>query len=384
MRYKIMMKKDYKRSDGTCKLYLELYSTGDRKRLPLDIYIKPEHWNAKSQLISKKCEHSVDLNLILDQVKSKANKIIVNYRLSEQTFTASDVLDAITNPNARVCFNVFAMEHLNNNRELYTHGTYKAHKSVLKKIKEFQNPLYFNQINNDWVNSFKKWCVKAPRKNNKNTIESNIKTFKKYIGEAENKGIYIGISHKDIKVQSVKNRITYHTTEEINKLNEYYHSSFIPKHRKVALQKYLFSCFTGLRASDLWTINADNIIEGVLAFTAKKAPNPFVRIKLCKAALSFIDVDKHELWIETITTQKTNQYLKDVARECGIKKNIHLHVARHTFATQYLVNGGNVAKLQKLLGHSNIKQTIKYVHVADNLMEKDILNLDNILNVDTH
>jgi site-specific recombinase XerD len=59
--------------------------------------------------------------------------------------------------------------------------------------------------------------------------------------------------------------------------------------------------------------------------------------------------------------------LKDVKRLCkaiGIpapKRTVH--AARHTMATDYIRQGGNVVKLQRILGHSSITTTMRYVHL---------------------
>ena len=41
------------------------------------------------------------------------------------------------------------------------------------------------------------------------------------------------------------------------------------------------------------------------------------------------------------------------------------HTFRHTFATMYLRQGGDIYRLQRLLGHASIKQTTVYLHLAD-------------------
>jgi site-specific recombinase XerD len=40
-----------------------------------------------------------------------------------------------------------------------------------------------------------------------------------------------------------------------------------------------------------------------------------------------------------------------------------VHAGRHTMATEYIKQGGNVVKLQRILGHSSITTTMKYVHL---------------------
>ncbi|UXI00462.1 tyrosine-type recombinase/integrase [Photobacterium sp. TY1-4] len=45
------------------------------------------------------------------------------------------------------------------------------------------------------------------------------------------------------------------------------------------------------------------------------------------------------------------------------------HVLRHTFASHFMMNGGNIIVLQRILGHSDIKQTMRYAHFAPDHLE---------------
>jgi len=57
---------------------------------------------------------------------------------------------------------------------------------------------------------------------------------------------------------------------------------------------------------------------------------------------------------------------KNVRRAClksGINKKDTMHTFRHTFATHLLENGAKFIQIKKLLGHSCLKTTLKYVHV---------------------
>lgn len=48
------------------------------------------------------------------------------------------------------------------------------------------------------------------------------------------------------------------------------------------------------------------------------------------------------------------------------------HVLRHTFASHFMMNGGNILVLQKILGHTDIKMTMRYAHFAPNHLEEAI------------
>ncbi|SQY63624.1 integrase [Escherichia coli] len=46
-----------------------------------------------------------------------------------------------------------------------------------------------------------------------------------------------------------------------------------------------------------------------------------------------------------------------------------IHVLRHTFATHFMINGGNIITLQRILGHSTIQQTMTYAHFAPDYLQ---------------
>ncbi|ECC6922319.1 tyrosine-type recombinase/integrase, partial [Salmonella enterica] len=48
------------------------------------------------------------------------------------------------------------------------------------------------------------------------------------------------------------------------------------------------------------------------------------------------------------------------------------HVLRHTFATHFMMNGGNIITLQRILGHATIQQTMTYAHFAPDFLNEAI------------
>lgn len=51
------------------------------------------------------------------------------------------------------------------------------------------------------------------------------------------------------------------------------------------------------------------------------------------------------------------------------------HVLRHTFASHFMMNGGNILALQRILGHSSLQMTMRYAHLSpDHLSEARTLN----------
>ncbi|MBJ2067674.1 tyrosine-type recombinase/integrase [Serratia odorifera] len=60
----------------------------------------------------------------------------------------------------------------------------------------------------------------------------------------------------------------------------------------------------------------------------------------------------------------------------GVKPNLpsgqSTHVLRHTFATHFMMNGGNIITLQRILGHTRIDQTMAYAHFAPDFLQDAI------------
>ena len=152
---------------------------------------------------------------------------------------------------------------------------------------------------------------------------------------------------------------------------------------------FLFSCYTGLRLSDIETLKWSNIQKCNNLFMLIKTQvktNTEVRIPLAKQALEILAMvqDKklsngENIFVMYSRTTTAND-LRVWAKRTGINKHITFHVSRVSFATISIEAGINIYVVSKLCGHANVKTTQIYARMIDPIYRKTITLLNNVYN----
>lgn len=91
-------------------------------------------------------------------------------------------------------------------------------------------------------------------------------------------------------------------------------------------------------------------------------------------ALSGLDYEDYlfpEYEGKQLKKRSAEDAIADYNRARGVQKT-SIHLFRHTFAKEYIMNGGSPVKLQKLLNHKTIEMTMKYVNLYGNDISNDL------------
>lgn len=144
---------------------------------------------------------------------------------------------------------------------------------------------------------------------------------------------------------------------------------------------FLFSCVTGLRWIDVKNLkwNNINLTEKQMNITQSKTGED-VSIPLNNTAITLLnEAGKNEDQVFALPTANgANKTVKAWVKRAGINKAITWHNARHSFGTNLIYNDVDVLTASKLLGHTSMKHTQRYVDSAKEMKQKatDKINID--------
>ena len=151
---------------------------------------------------------------------------------------------------------------------------------------------------------------------------------------------------------------------------------------------FLFSCFTGLRASDVTGLRCGEIVEddngGLEVCKIMKKTSLRVTVPLSKPAMNFLPIKKEGTsqfdYVYSLRgIRNMTSHIVEWAKDAGIKKHVTFHVARHTFATLVLTQGADIYTVSKLLGHSDVSITQRCAKVIDKKKTEATHLLDDVL-----
>lgn len=149
---------------------------------------------------------------------------------------------------------------------------------------------------------------------------------------------------------------------------------------------FLFSCFCGLRISDVKRLTWGNVVKNgnrmFVSITMKKTGSTAL-VPLNNNAISWLpergeaktkDLIFPKLPVETTLSKTLKRWIKDA----NINKDVCFHVSRHTFATLELESGANITTVSSLLGHKELSTTMIYAKVVDKAKEEATTRLDDL------
>lgn len=191
------------------------------------------------------------------------------------------------------------------------------------------------------------------------------------------------VNVRDIFGKKEASERAYLTAEELQRLIATPPKKTIHKDVTTA---FLFSCFCGLRWSDIVTLKWGDVHTDGTGWRIEKRmvkTQELLYLPLSDAARQYMPERGSKTDTDNVFAMPcdiyTNRLLAKWVEAAGITKHITFHCARHTFATLMLTQGADLYTTSKLLGHSNIQTTQIYAKIIDQKKTEAVNLLNDIL-----
>lgn len=359
--------------DGTCSLYLDIYAgskadidktTGklkytqlrERKSLNLQIPSKPK--NKKERRV---CEETMRLAEEMrreEEVRLASTLIIEKEDISD----SYDFYDY---------YQDYVDGYFKNDKRHLTRALrlFREYLNTTRKYRHFSKRMDISAVSRQMIEGYVAFLQSKFTGEGPHTTYAR---FKKVFKNALEEGVITKNPCAGVKVSCTQGQLAKDTLtkEEIKILMDTHYN----KEKEEVRRAFLFCLYTGIRGCDVRNLKFNNISfeDNNLKFYQQKtdghSSESLVVLPLTDFHFTLIGqvpLNKSELIFKLPSDTTCNKQLKLWTAAAGISKHITWHCARHSFGTNLCEADINPIIIMRLMGHSSIKYTNRYVRVRD-------------------
>lgn len=363
-------------SQGKALVQVEAYLSGKKSYFSTHIYLKPSQWSARTSSVCNH-PHAEELNYMLEE-------FMLNLQMRE--------LEA-WKQGKEICLQLLKEIHEDTavENKLIPFGgkwienspiresTKSNLNTTLSLLETFSSGITFRQLDYKTLLSFEQFLKN--KKLGTNTIAKHFRHIRTILNEAIRQGLITKelSPFTEYKIKTTESHHTYLLPEELEKLE---HITLSRKRHALchSLDAFLFCCYTGLRYSDFIRMEQKNFIQSDnglwMVFKSQKTGavtqlplSHLFQGKAVRILCRYTDIND---FFHIKPNASVNKDLIRIGKLAGLAKHFSFHTARHTNATLLLYKGVQLATVQKLLGHRNIKTTQVYGEVLPQTIVKEL------------
>lgn len=392
--------------NGECAIYVKITVGNTKTTMSTGKYISKERWKSTNMLMSaKKVDKEVSLKNYIKGVENEIERIYINLLKDnsidevgalhlKNSFLGKEIKERVIT-FGDVCR--FHLKHFKKRvlKKEVTIATLDKYKRITRIFQEFLNLKYkvndieIDKIDDVLIYAFDDYLRFERPNNGENGVCNN--TAVKYMRNL--KTIFnFGIKRKYImdnpfdfyeeKLEEVET--VFLDPLEFKRLKEVK----LPSDKLNTVRDiFLFSCYTSYAPIDAMNLTLNNIdldMDGDKWIRTKRQKSkvksdiiilPPVKEIINKYKTDPRCIDEGKL-LPKYSNQKMNEYLKEIAKIAGIKKNLTWYVSRHTFATTVCLNNKiPLEYISKIMGHRKITQTQHYAKLLDEAVKTETSKL---------
>jgi len=377
---------------GLCPIRCRITYQKKRRIFSTGLFINPEHWSSSQQEAKPPNVENNIINAQLSLISQKINEAFLMLQVLPNEFDVDDIYKKFMGEDTKDEITILGACDLHNEKMKKLIGidlnklSWSRYVESRGKVAEFikskykKSDLKLEQLDLRFIKGLE-YYWKTEKKLRQATIYRNMQRVKKMIQFAIDENYLQKNPFSLYKNKKYKGVIVYLTDVELNKLMNH---SFAQKRLQQIKDMFVFCCYTGLAYQEMSSLRAHHFATGFdgnlwINMIRQKTKQP-IAIPLLSQAEVILDKYKEEgsdVVLPSISNQKFNSYLKEIAELVGIEKKLTHHIARKTFATTVLLlNGVPMEVVSELLGHSKITVTQEhYAKVVKSKVSEEIIRL---------
>ena len=269
----------------------------------------------------------------------------------------------------------------------------KVYKSMCLKLKAFlnakgKNDVKFNELTANFAIDFRNHLHGLAEKKEISFATANayLQVFRAVVNEAIRRELILRnpcVSVKPIPKDTTEREFL--TLAELEVLLSTPLPKTVKYDARLFADFFLFICLTGIRPGDAraltWeSVKSDangNTFVAFIPSKTKHKTNTLLIVPLNSEAVKILERQRERQisWsignrlfegLPPSTSPNTvNAFIRNWLRKAGIKKDISLYNARHTFASNLILSGTGLLEVSRLLGHTTVKHTQIYSHLTE-------------------
>ncbi|MDD4593216.1 MAG: tyrosine-type recombinase/integrase [Parabacteroides sp.] len=395
------IKKDYISKTGHTPLYVRYnYDRTKRTLIATGYSIKFDHWDDKKKCVKRACPEYDEIEITLNKINLRLSNILNYANENEIEPTVDFVLKELATEREyeqkQARLDLFAMldKYIEEKAPFVSKDQVKDYKSLRKHLiafKEYSSqPITFRNLNLKFYNEFMDYLFyKAIKPDGEIGLVTNsagkiVRMLKGFVNYQMAKGTIPTIDLKCFKVVEEETDAIYLSENELEKIYNLNLSD--DKELEEIRDIFIVGCFTGLRYSDLSTLNPEHIdpTNEVINLKQRKVHKAVV--------IPMIDyvptiLKKYNYALPKVSSYKFNERVKELGERIKLTQKVEIvrkkgntrvvdiykkhelmssHTCRRSFCTNMYLSGFPAEELMRISGHKSPAAFMRYIKV-DNM-----------------
>lgn len=382
MQFKLVHNYKNKPSEPDTKFEIKIECYYNRKYRYIDtgVYVETKFWI--DGVLSKKHPQykvvEVSLQNKLNDYKNKA----LDYERTGKIFDFN-ALNNLSERKNKQLFSDFIKEELKKEKNLELDSVVKYRRNA-EIVADFFPTLTVDSITAEHIEKLDRHL----HANYSASMVNHLHIFvHKYAKKAVKQRLLQYDPYDEIELEKFKGegRLTFLTLAEIKSLEDL---KDLPFTIQAIRDRFLYSCYTGLRISDNLALLKSNLTDTPDGYvvdlrTIKGYGHDLIHPlglmfdgKPDKIARYWMTAHDEPTLFPKVSTTYISEVLKILAQMAGIDKHLTFHVARHTCASLLADISQNPFLIKNILGHTNINTSMIYIHASPESTKKQLRLLD--------